>query len=116
MREFFHGWRRKLGCVTLVMAITIQAIQCARNSGALREDMVLLSSLRGTPYRIIIKKRYLQLVNVVDRFSEHAWMIRNGNVSIADEDYCYNISYPSLVLPITLVSAYLILWKPRKKS
>jgi hypothetical protein len=23
MREFFHGWRRKLGCVTLVMALVL---------------------------------------------------------------------------------------------
>jgi len=32
MREFFHGWRRKVGCVALVMAVAWMRSQQMRDS------------------------------------------------------------------------------------
>lgn len=114
MREFFRGWRRKAGCVALVIACTIQAIGAARGSHLLlKMDLILLES-DLIPYRIVVARKNLKLVKVASRLSEFSWQLIGGNLSITDEDICYDIPYWSLVLPPTLLSAVLLLW-PRPK-
>ena len=71
MREFFHGWRRKLGCVLLVMAAVL-----TRKWG---RHPICIETPTGW------------------EMSE-SWVFQHWQIAIA----------------LTLLSAYLILWKPRK--
>lgn len=108
--EFFHGWRRKAGCVTLMLAVLLMALwirsdilfdQIAfdgnlfiSNSGCLAWDW---QAWRGCD------------ADLTDWHSEKA--------SPFDEAWYFGrdgvrFPYWALVVPLTLVSAYLIFRKP----
>lgn len=67
MGDFFHGWRRKAGCVTLVMAYV---------------------SLNG-------------------------WL---WDIEMPERNMMVEALHESIAVNLTFISAYLILWKPRKRE
>ncbi|HEY4258606.1 MAG TPA: hypothetical protein VGM98_00540 [Schlesneria sp.] len=110
MHEFFRGWRRKAGIVTLVTAgvmfvvwmrslTTYDAIHCklpwVSSSSEDREyDSDILASFDG----MLLNRR-----------------VFSAPEGFRDEDI-WAIPHWSIVLPLTLLSAYLLLWKPRKRD
>ncbi len=148
MREFFHGWQRKAGVATLVMACLVTSVWLRSLT---YEDTFRLSQ-HGTSEVLLISAQQ----NVVIAWTNGAsagktpfWTSRPltqsqgwnfaaaNNVTIYfDLSVCgfgYNdfakeswtskplsimtlhFSYLFLVLPLTLISAYLILWPQRKR-
>ena len=114
MREFFHGWRRKAGCVTLALACVATGLWI--RSYIVFDQLVLAGNLLisnsgclvwnwsgwGTPE-----------LNLVDWYCEHAspfseeWYFGTDGV---------RMPYWAVNIPLTLLSAYLLLWKPRPEQ
>ena len=147
MREFFRGWRRRVGCVTLVMACAMMGLWMR---SALKFDSVLfycgsvrwgLSSvdsriwfLKSTPLlgesRVMWSSQRHQGpfdpmagAKVIWRNDRAGFHIGRYHRKLLNQtgtgefvaDSCM-IPHWSLVLPLTLLSAYLILWKPRNQQ
>jgi hypothetical protein len=148
MREFFRGWRRKAGCVALVMA-------CVVTGCSLRARIVCDEFLFGNGHGAEIRAIGLHRVGIKwtvyedpavvfsagwnshpyavggDSFEkvlrehprEWEWRISGfssgqiRNISSDGDRLTFQIvPYWFLIIPLTLLSAYLILWKPRKNS
>ena len=137
MREFFKGWRRKAGCVALVIACTLtvawirshntvdglnisignrcHAIGSMRSGVAwfawdstseqLKEEWTVQSH---SAYEMGFHRR--SLAEIVE-----LW-IRSAKEMGQLNPRAWAAPYWSIVLPLSLLSAYLILWKPRKKA
>ncbi|MDB5343655.1 MAG: hypothetical protein JWP89_2032 [Schlesneria sp.] len=145
MHTFFHGWRRKAGVVTLLMACVLVAMWVrsfhqrdaviARLSAPLYElesfcGGILVGRTAPSPVPIHLhwwsfpiyegdkwdQDWFLQDFTV-DRQSS-GFRYRRGTLNVAGETHFWLLIVPywSLILPLTLLSAYLILWKPRKRS
>ena len=121
MREFFHGWRRKAGCVLLVMACGL-ATSWVR-SWTIEDSIDFMLGHRQQ--RITSDKERL-LWGAWD-FTEsgtYGWSskphpeLSGGGFVIfnSQRPSFWTISHWTVVLPLTLLSAYLILWKPRKQK
>ena len=95
MGEFFRGWRRKAGLVTLAMACLL-TVAWMRSCVTL--DEFLLESLDGW---IVSSDQTIQFESSV---SDASGMVGIGTI--------WSVPYWSLVLPLTLLSAWLILIKP----
>jgi hypothetical protein len=155
MHTFFHGWRRKAGVATLVMALALMG-------GWLRSyarwDFV---QVNGQPWRYAIESavgnlrlirttpiastpllgfdsgglKGLAHINVDDngittyepgysvgtvwRFDWHTFHISDNMVDRNSLSFRVGVCaapYWSVTIPLTLLSAYLILWKPRKRG
>jgi hypothetical protein len=122
MKEFFDNWRRKAGIATLVMALAFMG-------GWLRskvvEDGARLSMAGGIDcvvtsfagkFHIEIYQRRHEWIKQNHWYSEpigerQAYFAQKGLDWIPPP-----IPYWQIVTPLTLLSAYLILWKPRKAS
>ncbi len=119
MKEFFHGWRRKAGVVTLVMALVFTGcwIRCRYvedwmflNVG---NRIYLLRSDHGgftcnrwdrplpTGVPLIGSQPVMQVV-----------VLATGPVPGPD----FFVYYSGLAIPLTFLSAYLIFRKPRKRD
>ena len=160
MHTFFHGWRRKAGCVTLVLA-------CAFCGGWVRSGLkfdFVTVSMGGTEYRIGSFDGALRLIwqaplvreaasQTSPRFGWDSGELSSLGIFATDENNvrtrtrldvwkeydvewrwdwggfnggsathqntrttAYEFRYWSVTIPLTLLSAYLILWKPRKRS
>ena len=120
MREFFRGWRRKVGCATLVMACVAGA---AWSRSYLYSEYIGI----GTTNRIDVFLSSQGLVRWAaikpppgDRWF---WWGSNDTVGLFAlmpyDPSMFEPSWPGpycvIVIPLTLISAYLILWKPRPK-
>jgi hypothetical protein len=104
MREFFRGWRRKGGVVTLVIALAFTAVWLG--SRIVEDDLSYVSSdLRSRSGGI--EKSDLTLVT-----SRYGGLKRNW----AEREIAWRVPYGIVAVPLTLFSAYLILWKPRKRT
>lgn len=144
MRDFFRGWRRKIGCVTLVMACMLMGLW-------MRSDTTM-DQLSYSPYSVIsIRGRIAAICDgrTIPRNSQifithSAAEINNfqpdayGNCprwwetqqpserwdfagyhlarNRQDSSPSFEIGFPnlSITIPLTLLSAYLLLWTPRK--
>ena len=134
MLSFFHGWRRKAGCVTLVMA-------CMVFGGWMRSRIACDAAEFTIGHR---RHRIMSTANCVSWYScdEHGVSMsqRRWWSSVVfkeprrnDQDYwkariadqvwhthkgfaAWTVKYSSLAIPLTLLSAYLLLWKPRKRQ
>lgn len=139
MREFFKGWKRKTGCVSLVLALVglsewissysfIDAIGFHWN----HLTVVSLSSVRGRvvwikdrgtlgyvlPADPLCGRRELTESDNRDPFAggttKWRWRfcdIELGQASRAVEKTMVAVPYWSIVLPLTLLSAWLLLGK-----
>ncbi len=154
MRTFLHGWRRKAGVATLVVALAVFGmwtrslyftdICCANLFG----DYHVIQSRHG----IAVWLRQIGIGVIADvtdsygkidhyrpeyRYSKWNeawepdevwrcdWQYRLGEAGAGCHEQMddgklrtlwWRIAYWELVVPLTLLSAYLILWKPRKRS
>lgn len=88
MHTLFHDWRRKVGVVTLVMALVLFAFWMQSNS-----DGVSISTSRAVSPPTLITPR-----------------------ETYDEGAVLEVNYLALITPLAILSAYLLLWKPRKPS
>ncbi|HEY4260326.1 MAG TPA: hypothetical protein VGM98_09200 [Schlesneria sp.] len=162
MREFFRGWRRKVGCVTLALACIVTSLWVRSLS---RADDVFLPFGDQATIQLISQKSTLTVRKFVSRFrvgtakvgpdrilllgvfpptksstgnvalsadernrsqlgTPYAWKFKVCGVGLATyEDHqrplrvvIFTIPYWSIAIPLTLLSAYLILWKPRKQK
>jgi hypothetical protein len=152
MKAFFHGWRRKAGVVTLVMALAlllgwmrshrVEDVISFR-SGEKSQDAILVSEHRviwarwywrdglprtgGSPtFRWSAERHSINPLMFFHRLTptsegslcgfEHARYVDRLNDD--QESFVWSMwaaSYWSLIVPLTLLAAYLILWKPRKR-
>ena len=139
MGEFFHGWRRKAGLVTLMMAclLTVGWMRSRLTSDSViipsRDGCVGLNSAIGglrwgrwignSPFEITwssaqvaIQENYPWGDMDVEWKREWAGFYFGAasltNPPLHVEEWI--IPYWSLVLPLTLISVWLILGKPRK--
>lgn len=139
MREFFKSWRRKAGVVSLVMACTLLV---AWMRTAVTVDIIRLSRqeaiISGDGHFVI----YLVRRNA-SPMEWYQWHMRNderfgpwekvsrgtfGGIEFGtdvivdkstqiemDRANWWRVPYWELILPLTPLSAYLILWKPSKR-
>lgn len=125
MGDFFKGWRRKLGCVALLMAC---AMMGAWMRSQFTSDVACWSM--GHESEVVISSNgmlswwRLGMQGPVPRFwnpnfvsqgndGTYYFTVRDWGVELGPAD-SLSIPYWPFVIPLTFVSAYLILWKPRK--
>jgi hypothetical protein len=125
MREFFHGWRRKAGCGLLVVTCALAAlwVRSLAMYDAIEFDF---SDARHTVFSFRGHGHWLRKDNTSGpspRFSSEAYL-REAEQTIAMNRLSYNrmpvpveysIPYCAVVMPLTLISAVLILWAKRKQ-
>jgi hypothetical protein len=103
MSEFFDGWRRKLGTVTLMMACVLMTgwlrgrFGCDDNASIFVGESTYVGVVL-CPYEILFHK--------FKQFPE-------SNMAPTRETVLLIVPYWSVVNPLTLLSAYLLLSKPR---
>lgn len=135
MREFFKGWRRKAGCVALLMAVIL-------NAGWIRNRVV------GDCFWFTIGSRQHSILSLGDDLWWSSWSMAerdapttqwklqpvNPNpevfgrqIASIERDFRnlestkerrfggWRVHYWAIVVPMTILSALLILWKPRSK-
>ncbi len=135
MPNYFKPWRRKIGVVTLVIA-------CAFAAGWVRSDIYadnayisdfLLMSLRGGLYCFYANEALP--IQTIYFYSDSASPLRTTDplrhsdfrgawnfkcfgfgYGIVDNGGFCRVPYWSIVIPLTLLSAHLLLSKPRVKS
>ncbi|MDB5343017.1 MAG: hypothetical protein JWP89_1394 [Schlesneria sp.] len=140
MHTFFQGWRRKAGGVTLLMACVVTGMWVR----ARQVDDVFGYSLFGMRYIVATSADGLRLWQWNEaeveaaHANQHSVMINWGEIPGPDDFrglenwplyaevirtvigtpdqvwYC-EVTYWPLTIPLILLSAYLILWKPRKR-
>jgi hypothetical protein len=131
MREFFRGWRRKAGCVALVMACALMGAWI--RSRAISDRIVirryghiteyLVSELSGFGWKKEIEWSLIAAGGVVTDVPYCEWLGFKYGMRFAPEASLGLVAkvnvrivpYWALTVPLTLLSAYLILWKPRTK-
>jgi hypothetical protein len=142
MREFFRGWRRKVGCVTLMVACILLCgwVRSRTKTDELRiyfsgmHPMVIHSTVESVAVtfpteRHLGNKPFGLWWSTTEPWPisqrerppitwQESWEWRWLGITQIDKPYhkALAVSYWSLVIPLTLLSAYLILWKPRKRS
>lgn len=126
MGDFFHGWRRKTGCVALVMACLFAGMRMRsylvydRGWFPLGARQHALISMRGG-----ISWCAWNSNSKTVNWSSNEFNRWGGSGTIYWYDQIVRPPYPDfpalgewtfdywwLVLPLTILSAYLILWKP----
>ena len=122
MRELFKGWRRKTGCVALVMACALAA-SWLRSLAASDSLWLRIGDrcqiLRHDDGRISwdsyeVPDEYREVFPSFKWFSQEPdsnyelplWYFESG---------LWLLHHSILTIPLTILSAYLILWKPRPK-
>lgn len=105
MREFFRGWRRKIGCIILLIAFVLSVIWVR---SYLADDLLTiavgggqhgLSSINGE-----FRWRAFSSTGLFPLFGQRF-----------DESLDISVPYCPIVTMLIAVAAYLILWKPRKQ-
>ena len=127
MGEFFRGWRRKVGCVVMVMAIvpagmwmrTTFAVDHMRLSIGNRSHTLLSSqgcfvwmSYDASPSPFGWGSDDISDTRVPPSELVKLWR----NALSALKVRIWYLPYMYSAIPLTLLSAYLILWKPRKSG
>jgi hypothetical protein len=148
MHTFFHGWRRKAGVVTLVMALILMVawvrslMICdtivAPRRGTLQFVQSFVGTVRwgrhswpgGVPDGVPLPSTMWMSSKLLDeQIAESFWKHRTiewrwnwagfdfaAGDSAGERVERWAIPYWSLVIPLTLLSACLILQKARKRS
>jgi len=151
MGEFFRGWKRKLGCVTLLMALVFMTLwvrsfeadylvcykqRCliSVNGGLIFESPTQPSSIQSNRFLFLSRnlKKYKfiaapfeaptpedkwrrQWAGFVIAEYDVAVTLANGTVLLETNRF-YRVPYWSLTVPLTLISAFLLLSKPRQSN
>lgn len=126
MGHFLHGWRRKAACVTLAMACVLTAAWI--RSYFARDEVHF--GYNQTYQTTVSVTGGLSWTLIPDPFATFDWHYSTTPVkspdavralsdeAFDDEGAVQSLSCPywALVLPLTLLSADLILWMPRKRG
>jgi hypothetical protein len=139
MREFFRGWRRKVGCATLVMACLVIALWirsiyfvdelrlfcgnvCSRNQSLELEpanwDLEFWASQKWVTYSTDGQPSGYDADTDPHDPNHIVWYLHMLGIGIGKwpDGWLLTIPYWSVVVPLTLLSAFLILSKPRRKK
>jgi hypothetical protein len=148
MREFFRGWRRKVGCVTLVMACVVTGVWVRstyysdrfyyRTDKSIHSQYSSLGRLScKSEFRIIridpasfpVRKSWRTYMgpnrpNHDDRLTQIGlkWISASGGFEFSKKEvlgvttYHLTVPYLPIAVPLTVLSAYLLFWKPRKRA
>jgi hypothetical protein len=147
MGEFVKPWRRKAGCVTLVMACVfargwLRSFDNLDFVNVVREGTVLLSlfsgfencggnlfiSMDGSPDSFstrLVTYRKTDMHSSYDAFERsvptaHLWRLHFGgfdlgqSMSLGSLQTTLQAPYWSIIIPLSLLSGYLLLSKPRQ--
>ncbi|MDB5345633.1 MAG: hypothetical protein JWP89_4010 [Schlesneria sp.] len=141
MQTFFHGWRRKMGCVTLVMALACMGawIRSLATTDIFEfaKETATTDIIYSFDCSIVWIKVHQEWPDVKTSFQEWdtvprtdydffeddriTWFFRCCGIGVGKEVAGTNdwpiyfiVHYSTITLPLTVLSAYLILWKPRK--
>lgn len=115
MHNIFHGWRPKVGLVTLVMAVAVMGLWI---KSYYYQDFV---STRDSRFVIVSQEGYFswdwrtQLQSTGPNYLWGSQLLPSGG-GVFFKHFSTAVSYQSVTLILTLLSAYLILWRPRKKK
>jgi hypothetical protein len=111
--EFFKGWRRKAGLVTLALAMVLTA---GWMRSTLYYDQFFMQVPRGVLHYVCSENGRIVVESPADRFwDDESFALYSGPIDYQWERV--GIPYWSLVLPLTLLSAWLILAKqPKSKT
>jgi hypothetical protein len=126
MREFFHGWRRKVGCVALTFTLLLFVLwlRSLIKSESLTvaygdRDHWITSSEGLVGWHSYPTDGFAAMMLSLPQQWRHT---HDPNIEVVarwghDFDVkWWRISHVAMMLPLTLLSAYLILWKPRPKE
>ena len=115
MREFFKGWRRKTGCVTLVMACVFALAWLTSVNGfeflrlpnrigiVVLDQKLIIGSITRHPIPVLPELTGPKPSNVF-RFSDAT--------AVYEMEMRSTIHFVFLVIPLTLLSAWLLVTKP----
>ena len=111
MGDFFHGWRRKIGVVTLVVACVF-LVTWMRSESKIDVFTVYYSDFYDH-FRIVSERGFLKFHFRGIHFGPRSdlwetWVVARTPMQWED----LNIPYWSIVLVLTMLSAYLLLSKP----
>lgn len=98
MREFFKGWRRTLGTVTLVLACVLLVGWV--HSQSIRDEFLITDYGCGSRYFLRSHRGEIQDIEY--------------NSLLREEQTSHRCSYALPTIPLTLLSAWLLLSRPRK--
>jgi hypothetical protein len=132
MGEFFKPWRRKIGCVTLVMALVFM-LGWVRS--LVVQDDIWIVVEDGTRYGLKsweggIEYLKMDIGNSFPHFGRRAivfrkkratqplWILRDSMLANDTRVLVNWVGFPywSIVIPLTLLSAYLILWPGKQPA
>ena len=118
MGEFFRGWRRKAGLVSLATACLLMATWF-RNHVVTPQTAFLGTypeSIEFLGFEIISDNGSLELFDT-NGFEEIHFQLPSGQTIMTEQNLpLLEVPYLWLVLPLSLLSAWLILAKPRKRG
>lgn len=110
MKNFFHGWRRNVGCITLALACVFTAAWLRSYQ---RHDLLWLET---THFRGMVYSSTGGLSVWIHESrrssSPYGWLSEEVN----REERGSQVEYWQLVLPFVVLSAYLILGKPPNRA
>lgn len=109
MRDFFLGWRRKVGCVALGLALIFW---CAWVRSTQSADLIKIN-----PW--MFKSEHGAFSYQINHRTDRAIYWRTTSIGQSSSVYGHFgsvIPYWCVTVPLTLLSAYLIPWKPRKRT
>lgn len=146
MGEFFQGWRRKIGVLTLMMACVFTNIwfitnhRCFELVSAIGEPIQILTARKG----FFRWSSYMDINTTAAPFLWQSWPASENNIEPMDaplmriewqwhlawcgfefgKGRCHGrspmavwaIPYWPVAVPLTLLSAYLLVSKPRKST
>jgi hypothetical protein len=127
MYTFFHGWRRKAGVVSLVMACVLMV---GWGRSQIRYDVIGFQvGDRQQIIQITDGHVYWWGISTLSK-AQFVWqsgapqsaLIDEGRSGFSDDEGWawrfreWKASYLAGAIPLTLLSTYLILWKPRKRA
>jgi len=135
MGEFFKGWRRKAGCVALVMACVLMAgwvrsafccdtigydvfscIGGLEHSQGLWSGWAIVSSVDANGTMTEDREEYGPFTHAELRDYFESRPISWGKYYPDGSVTYWRVPYWSIVIPLTLLSGYLLLVKPRPKK
>ena len=138
MGEFLHGWRRKAGCVTLVMACSFMTL-CIRST-IVHDVFTLPITKLTTIYMLSEKRTFCFGISQRGSLRSIGWKSSPSGTSNFSTSFGYFTWYQSLlgvglagnyswprsfdreidvphfyvIIPLTAISAYLLLSNPRR--
>lgn len=126
MREFFHGWRRKVGVVALVLACT--AASMWMRSCVMADDLFFTVGDRRHHLRSAYGQFFWggwpaeneqSIYRRSDRISDiedfdWGWRLSMFRETPPNSSIHWALPYSYVTVPLTLLSACLILWKRPK--